>query len=225
MPAFVTTRFPVTVDAPRMTALMSLIVTFAPEAETAPPKLLALFRVTSNPVAVTVVVPTMIRAPLFVTIPPAVTESAPDKFDAPISNADRSTTVTLFKPPAPTNETELAKSFPALSTEMSAPAAFAVKVAAPVMSSAPVLVMLPVVAVAANVPEAVDAPKINPLASTIDTAAPVVETAPVKSFAALAKVTLKPEADANVVPPMTNAPVLVIAPPAVTLRAPVKVNA
>ena len=131
----------------------------------------------------------------------------------------------MANPPAPANATAAPKLFAALSTEMLAPAAFAVNVAAPVMASAPVLVMLPVVAVAANVPEAVDAPKINPLASTIDTAAPIVETAPAKLFPALAKVTLKPEADAKVVPPMTNAPLLVIASPAVTERAPVKVNA
>ena len=198
MPAFVTTRAPVTVDAPRMIPLMSLSVTFAPEAETARVKSLRLFSVTSDPVAVTVVVPEMSKLPLSVTAPPEVIERFPVKVDAPISNADRSTTVTLFKPPAPTNETELAKSLPALFTEMFAAAAFAVNVAAPVISSAPVLVMSPAVAVAANVPETVDPPKINPLASTIDTAAPVVETAPVKLFAALAKVTLKPAADAKV---------------------------
>ena len=130
----------------------------------------------------------------------------------------------MANPPALTNATAAPKLFEALFTEMLAPAASAVKVAAPVIASAPVLVMSPAVAVALNVPLAVDAPKINPAASTIVTAAPVVETAPAKLFATLPKVTLKPAADANVVPPMTNAP-LVIAPPAVTLRLPDKVNA
>ena len=127
---------------------------------------------------------------------------------------------------APPNVTVPLKTF-ALSTVMLAPpASFAVKVAAPVIASAPVLVMLPRVAVASKVPFAVDRPKINPLASTIVTLVPTVDTAPVKLLPASLRVTSKVgAADAKVVPPMINAPLFVIAPPAVTLRLPVNVNA
>ena len=133
--------------------------------------------------------------------------------------------MTLANPPAPANATAAPKLFEALFTEMLAPAASAVKVAAPVIASAPVLVMSPAVAVASKVPDTVDAPKINPSASTIVTSAPVVETAPVKSFVAKFKSTSNPAADAVVVPPMINAPLFVIAPPAITERLPDKVNA
>ena len=132
----------------------------------------------------------------------------------------------MANPPALTNATAAPKLFEASFTEMLAPAASAVKVAAPVIASAPVLVMSPRVAVASKVPVAVEVPKINPLASTIVTLVPTVDTAPVKLLPASLRVTSKVgAADAKVVPPMINAPLFVIAPPAVTLRLPVNVNA
>ena len=76
----------------------------------------------------------------------------------------------------------------------------------PVTTNAPVLVMLPRVAVAANVPVAVDAPKINPLASVTATFTPLRETAPVKLLAPF-KVTPNPGAATLVVPVTVSAPV------------------
>ena len=55
---------PVTVEVPRLMALMSLRVTFKPADETAPVKLFALFKVISKPVAVTLVVPVIATAPV-----------------------------------------------------------------------------------------------------------------------------------------------------------------
>ena len=82
MPAFVTTRSPVTFDVSRMIALMSLIVTFRPEVETAPVKSLPTSSTsTSNPAAAAKVVPPMISAPLLV-IPRAVTMRLPVKVKA-----------------------------------------------------------------------------------------------------------------------------------------------
>ena len=89
---------------------------------------------------------------------------------------------------------------------MSALAADAVKDDVVPTDSAPVLVMLPRVAVAENVPVAVDAPKINPLASVTATFTPLRETAPVKLFA-LFKVISKPVAVTLVVPVIATAPV------------------
>ena len=123
--------------------------------------------------------------------------------------------------PALANVTVLPKLFPALFTVMLAPLA-AVNDAAPVIASAPLLVMLPAVAVASKVPVTVDAPKFKPFASTIVTLTPVVETAPVKLFPALLRVTSKPAADAVVVPPIVRGPLLVMSPPAVMLRLPEK---
>ena len=166
----------------------------------------------------------MINAPLLVIAPPAVTLRLPVKVNASISKPDRSTTVTSTND-APTNVTVLLKLFAESLTVMFAPAPLAMKVAAPVRISAPVLVMSPAVAVASKVPDTVDVPKIKPETSTIVTLAPVVETAPVKLFVAKSRSTSKPAADAVVVPPMINAPLFVIAPPAVTERSPVKVEA
>ena len=68
---------PVTVEVPRMMALMSLSVTFKPTEETAPVKLFKLSNVILEPVAVTVVVPPITSAPPSVTAPPAVTLKLP----------------------------------------------------------------------------------------------------------------------------------------------------
>ena len=68
---------PVTVEVPRLMALMSLSVTFKPVVETAPVKLFKLSNVILEPAAVTVVVPLITRAPLSVTAPPAVTLKLP----------------------------------------------------------------------------------------------------------------------------------------------------
>ena len=83
MPALDRARFPVTVDAPKTIALMSLIVTFRPEVETAPVKSLPTSSTsTSNPAADAKVVPPMISAPVLVIAPPAVTERLPVKVKA-----------------------------------------------------------------------------------------------------------------------------------------------
>ena len=162
----------------------------------------------------------MSKAPLSVTFPPAVTERAPVKVNASSSNAVVSRTVTL-RSAVPANVTVLPKVLPALLTVISAPAALAVKVAAPTIDSAPLLVMLPVVAVASKVLEADEAPKFNPFASTITTLIPLVKTAPVKLFPASFRVTL-PEAVAVVVPPIVRGPLLVMSPPALMFRLPEK---
>ena len=199
----VASKVPDTVDVPKIKPETSTIVTLAPVVETAPVKLfVAKSRSTSKPAADAKVVPPIMSAPLFVIAPPAVTERLPVKVEAPISNALRSKTVT-FRRPAPPNKTALVKSFPTLATVMSAPTADAVNVATPLISSAPVLVMFPVVAVAPSVPDAVTAPRTNPLASVILTfVADVTETAPPKRLALL-RVTSDPAPGVKVVVPVT----------------------
>ncbi len=79
VPAVVlTVRAPLTVQLPSRMALMSFKVTLLPETTvTAPPKLLALFRVMSLAApAVSVVVVPMVRLPLSVIAPPAVDRQA-----------------------------------------------------------------------------------------------------------------------------------------------------
>ena len=118
-------------------------------------------------------------------------------------------------------ELELAKSFPALSTEMSAPAAFAVKVAAPVMSSAPVLVMSPVVAVTLKLLATVEAPRTKPFTSFIMTSLPLtIDTAPTKLLLLLKVTVLSAPAVTVVVPPMLIIPGTLTAPLAVIVKLP-----
>ena len=218
----VASKVPVTVDAPKFKPFASTIVTLFPTVETAPVKLFAaLLRVTSKPAADAVVDPPIVRGPLLVMSPPAVMLRLPEKFDVPISNADRSTTVTFAIPPAPLNATDPLKSLPALLSVMLAPTPSAVNVARPPMTSAPVLVMSPVVAVTLKLLATVEAPRTKPFTSFIMTSLPLtIDTAPTKLLLLLKVTVLSAPAVTVVVPPMLIIPGTLTAPLAVIVKLP-----
>ena len=164
-----------------MIALASVTATLVPVIPTAPAKLLAASSsVTSKPLAEIVVVPPMVKVPLSITAPPAVTERFAEVVRAPKSNAPLSLIVTLASVPPEANAT-VPVNVLALSKIISVPVAVAVKVELPVIATTPLSLILPVVAVAVKLPPTVVAPKFSVLASvtvTLPDPVPVIARVP-----------------------------------------------
>ena len=171
--------------------------------------------VTSNPVAVTLVLPVTTRAPVFVTAPPAVTERLPLTVLAARARPPASFNVTLLPLVMPTEEKLLAL-FSVIS--FAAPAA---NVAAPVTSSTPESVIAPP-ATTLSVPLTVLAPRSIASLSVRTTFCPLVTTTVEKALPALLSVMSLVGPASNVAVPVTDrAPDCEIGPLAVTFSAPV----
>ena len=207
----VASRFPETVDTPRISAFVSTNVTLFPDMIATVLKSLALFKVIlfAEPAA-KVAIPVTANTPLSVITPAVVTFRVPEIVDAPRSSAFVSFSVTLF----PDVITTVEKSS-ALSNVILFPAP-AAKVAVPVTTTAPESVIAPAV-VTESVPLTVDAPRSIAFVSVRLTLFPEVITTVEKSLLPLLRVMLLVAPDASVVVPVTViAPLCVIAPVVVT---------
>ena len=183
-------------------------------------KLLALSSVISLPApAASVVVPVTVRLPLSVMAPPAVTFRVPLTVEAPKLSASASTSVTLRPEVIATVE----KLFPAESSVISLPAP-AASVVVPATFRLPLSVIAPAV-VTFKVPEMLEAPRSSAFVSFSVTLRPLdIDT--VLKLLALFKVISLPAPAARVVVPVTvKFPLSVMAPPAVTFRVPLTVEA
>ena len=221
-PPDVTVKFPVSANAAKSTAVVSTKVTLAIDPLEAPKlsvpvkALEALSSVMDAPLeTVKLELPVTDTFPLSEMFPPAVIVNPPDTVDAARSMALVSINVTLFPVVIPTVE----KLFVAVSKVMLLPLP-AASVVVPVTAKAPLSVIAPL-EVTLKVPDTVEAAKSMALVSTNVTLFPVVIPNVEKLFVAVSSVMLLPEPAANVVVPVTaRAPLSVIAPEAVAVRAP-----
>ena len=216
-PPVFTPKVPLTVDAPRISAFVSVTATLLPEVIVTVLKLLAAeFSVMSFPEpAANVATPPMTSVPLSVITPAVVTPSVPVMLIAPRSIAPVSFSAAFV----PFVMATVEKLF-ALSSVMlfAAPGA---SVVVPVTASAPLSVMFPA-DVTPNVPEIVEAFSAIAFVSTSVTFSALVIPTLAKLFPELSSVTLFAAPAANVAaPPTTKLPTSEIAPAAVTFSAPV----